>query len=96
LLSGINDIPFELSISNLLCLLEQYLIFKYKPKINKLLVARPGIIWTKDVIAKHREKVGKKVYIYLKSENKKKITLELIYICDSASYASQLFGYERS
>jgi len=95
LLSSINDIPSELSISKLLCVLEQYLIFKYKPKINKLFVARPGIIWIKNVIGKHREKVGKKVYIYLKSENKKR-TLELIYICDSSSYASQLFGYERS
>lgn len=95
LLSNINDIPSELSIYKLLCVLEQYLIFKYKLKINKLFVARPGIIWTKDVIAKQREKVGKKVYIYLKSENKKR-TLELIYICDSASYVSQLFGYERS
>ena len=49
-----------------LCVLEQYLIFKYRSKINKLFIARPSIIRTEDAINKHRKKVGKKIYIYSK------------------------------
>jgi len=37
-------IPSGISNKEFLCVLEQYLIFKYKPKINKSYVARPGII----------------------------------------------------
>lgn len=91
----IKVIPSDITIAQFLCILEQYLFFKYRPLINRLLVARPGIIWTEDVITRHRKKVGKKNYIYIKSVKAKKI-LEFIFVCDSASYASQLLGYERS
>ena len=84
-----------LSLNEFLCVLEQYLIFKYRPELNKLYIARPGLVWTKDVIAKHRDKVGKKVYIYIKSEERKD-SLEYIYTCDSGSYGSILLGKERS
>jgi len=63
-------------------------------QINILFIAKPGIIWTKEVIAKHREKVGKKIYMYLKSIKDSK--LELIYIFDSASQGSLIIGKERS
>jgi len=39
-----NEIPSGLTLSEFLCTLEQYLIFKYRPKLNKLFTARPGII----------------------------------------------------
>jgi GIY-YIG catalytic domain len=90
-----KKIPRGLNLTEFLCVLEQYLIFKYRPKLNKLLIARPGIIWHKEVILKHREKVGKKVYIYIKP-NKKENNLEYIHFCDSFSHASHLLGYERS
>ena len=95
ILPPLNEIPSDIFITQFLCVLEQYLIFKYRPKINKLLVAMPGIIWNKDTITKHRKKVGKKIYIYIKSVNPKN-NLEFIFMCDSASYASQLLGHERS
>jgi NUMOD1 domain len=91
----ISKIPGGLSLTQFLCIMEQYLIFKYRPKLNKLLIARPGIVWHKEVIEKHREKVGNKVYIYIKS-NKKENNLEYIHFCYSFSYASKLLGYERS
>lgn len=59
-----KNIPSGLTLNEFLCTLEQYLIFKYRPKINKLFIARPGIIWNIEVIAKHRNKVGNKVHIY--------------------------------
>ena len=95
ILPPLNEIPLGLTDSEFLCVLEQYLIFKYRPKINKLFIARPGIIWSEDVIIRHRKKVGKRIYIYAKSA-KMKNNLEFIYSADSASYASQLLGYERS
>jgi len=95
ILPPLIEIPLGLTEAEFLCVLEQYLFFKYRPIINKLVLARLGIIWSKDVIMKHRRKVGKKIYIYVKSANLKN-NLELIYIFDSASYASQLLGYERS
>ena len=94
ILPGLENIPSGLSITELLCVLEQYLIFKYRPEINRLYIAKPGIIWTKEVIAKHREKVGKKIYMYLKSIKDSK--LELIYIFDSASQGSLIIGKERN
>ena len=48
-----------------MCTLEQYLIFKYRPKLNKLFIARPGIICNIEVIRKRRKKVGNKVHIYI-------------------------------
>jgi hypothetical protein len=39
-----NEILSGLTESEFLCVLEQYLIFKYRPKINKLFIARRGII----------------------------------------------------
>ena len=94
ILPSIDNLPTGLSIPEFLCVLEQYLIFKYRPQINRLYIARPGIVWTKEVIAKHREKVGKKIYMYLKSIKDNK--LELIYIFDSASEGSLKIGKERS
>jgi len=85
----------KLSKSEFLCVLEQYLIFKHRPLINKIFIARPGIIWDEKVIMKHREKVGKKIYIYIKS-NKSENNLEFVYMSHSSSYASQILGYERS
>lgn len=90
-----KDILNGLTQKEFLCTLEQYLIFKYRPKLNKLFIARPGIIWNREVITKHRYKVGKKVYIYIKSK-KNENNLDYIYVCDSASYASKILGRERS
>jgi GIY-YIG catalytic domain. len=42
ILPGLENIPKGLSISEFLCVLEQYLIFKYRPKINKLFIASPS------------------------------------------------------
>jgi hypothetical protein len=44
ILPPIQSIPSGLTITEFLCVLEQYLIFKYRPKINKLLITRPVII----------------------------------------------------
>lgn len=63
-----KDIPFGLRLNEFLCTLKQYLIFKYRPKLNKLFIARPGIIWNIEVIRKHRNKVGNKIHIYIKSK----------------------------
>lgn len=91
----LNEIPSDITIPNFLSILEQYLFFKYRPVINRLLVARPGIMWSEDVITRHRKKVGKRIYIYIKSVKGKKI-LDFLFMCDSTSYASQILGYEKS
>jgi hypothetical protein len=70
------------------------LIFKYRPQLNKLYVALAGLIWGEKSVEKHREIVGKKIYIYLKLKTTN--ILELIYISPSRSYFSHLLGYERS
>jgi hypothetical protein len=59
-----KDIPSGLTLNEFLYTLEQYLIFKYRPKLNKLFIARPGIISNIEVIKKHSNKVGNKIYIY--------------------------------
>lgn len=66
-----NDmvIPNGLSKKEFLTLLEQYLIIKLKPTLNKKFVATPGILWSSATIRKHIEKVGSIIYIYKKSEN---------------------------
>ena len=89
-----NETIIKFSIEKFLCVLEQFLIFKYRPLINKLFIAIPGVILDQKAIMKHRENVGKKIYIYLKSEELNK--LELIHISPSRSYISKLLGYERS
>jgi len=95
ILPPLNEIPSGLTDVEFLCVLELCLIFKYRPKINKLFIARPGIIWSEDVIIRHKKKVGRRIYIYVKW-TKLKNNLEFIYSADSASYASQLLGYVRS
>jgi GIY-YIG catalytic domain len=89
-----NEIIIKFSLEKFLCILEQFLIFKYRPLINKIFIATPGIILDQKAIKKQREKVGKKIYIYLKS--KEFNILELIYISPCRSYISKLLGYERS
>jgi hypothetical protein len=89
-----NEIIKKYSIDKFLCVLEQFLFFKYRPLVNKLYIAIPGVILDQKAIKKHREKVGKKIYIYLKSKELNR--LELIYISSSRSYISKLLGYERS
>ena len=44
ILPPLNEIPLGLTDSEFLCVLEQYLIFKYRPQINKLFIAKSGII----------------------------------------------------
>ena len=69
------------------------MIFKYRPKINRLFIARPGIIWSEDVTIKQRKKVGKIIYVI---SAKLKNNLVFIYTADSANYGYRLLGYERS
>lgn len=80
ILPPIYDIPPGLTLSEFLCVLEQYLIFKFRPKINKLYIARPYILLDKKAIIKHKEKVSKNIYIYIKSKWTEN-NLEYIYIC---------------
>lgn len=95
ILPPIYDIPPGLTLSEFLCVLEQYLIFKFRPKINKLYIARPYILLDKKAIIKHKEKVSKNIYIYIKSKWTEN-NLEYIYMSESSSSASRLFGRERS
>lgn len=62
-------IPQDLTKSQFITLLEQYLILKLKPTVNKKLLAKPGIMWTPEAIQKHREKISKSVYAYLKEKD---------------------------
>jgi len=43
-LPPLSEIPSGLMDVEFLCVLEEYLIFKYRPEINKLFIVRPGII----------------------------------------------------
>lgn len=62
-------IPQDLTKNQFITLLEQYLILKLKPTVNKKLLAKPGIVWTPEIIKKHRDKLSKTVYAYLKEKD---------------------------
>jgi hypothetical protein len=70
-------------------LLEQYLIIKLRPTLNKKLIATPGIMWSPSAIQKHREKLAFPVYIYIKEEDGK---LTLIQIFPSGRSVGKNLG----
>lgn len=59
-------IPNDLTKPQFITLLEQYLILKLKPTVNRKLLAMPGIVWTPEVIKKHRDKLCTTVYAYMR------------------------------
>lgn len=59
-----NLIPKGLTKTQFVTLLEQYLILKLKPTVNKKLLAKPGIVWTPEVIKNHSDKLSTTVYVY--------------------------------
>jgi len=71
------QIPGGLTRKQFITLLEQYLIMKLKPTINKKLLATPGVMWSPEAINKHLEKVGHPVYAYHKEEDGKMILVQI-------------------
>lgn len=69
-------IPKGLTKNQFITLLEQYLILKLKPTVNKKLLAKPGIVWTPEVIKNHRDKLSTTVYVY-KRENDDMILVQV-------------------
>lgn len=57
-------IPNGLDKNKFITLLEQYLIIKLKPTVNKKFLATPGIMWTEEAIKKHRDKVVNPIFVY--------------------------------
>ena len=92
----LSKLPEGLTLTQFLCVLEQYLFFKYRPCINAAFVAKPGIPWTEQAIAQHRAATGEPVYIYRSIESDQASELELVYTADSMGHVSELFGYERT
>nr|YP_009262015.1 GIY-YIG endonuclease [Chrysoporthe austroafricana]AMX22090.1 GIY-YIG endonuclease [Chrysoporthe austroafricana] len=62
-------IPEGLSKGQFITLLEQYLIIKLKPTVNRKLIVTPGILWTPEVTQKHIDKLSSQVYVYRKEED---------------------------
>lgn len=71
-----NLTPNDLTKHQFITLLEQYLIIKLKPTVNKKLLAKPGIVWTPEVIKKHSDKLSTAVYVY-KKENEDMVLLQV-------------------
>lgn len=92
----LSKLPEGLTLTQFLCVLEQYLFFKYRPCINAAFVAKPGIPWTEQATAQHRAATGEPVYIYRSIESDQASELELVYTADSMGHVSELFGYERT
>ena len=70
-------IPRGLTRKEFLTLLEQYLIIKFKPTLNKKYLSTPGIIWSPETIKKHIEKVGSVVYVYKKTSVKRMCLIQI-------------------
>lgn len=70
-------IPEGLSHKQFISLLEQYLIIKLRPTLNKKLIATPGVMWSPSAIQKHREKIAFPVYIYIKEEDGKLTLIQI-------------------
>jgi hypothetical protein len=86
----------KLTLSQFLCVfasLEQYLFFKYKPKINKVLVSTHGIALSDEDLKNLQEKKGTPVYVY--SKNLEGI-MTLNYVFTSMRLASSLLGSSSS
>lgn len=63
-------IPSGLTKNQFITLLEQYLIIKLNPTVNKKLLATPGVMWSPEAIKKHRDKLASPVYVYKKEGGK--------------------------
>lgn len=60
------EIPVGLTKNQFITLLEQYLIIKLKPTVNKKFIATPGIMWTIETIKTHQDKMSIPIYVYKK------------------------------
>jgi hypothetical protein len=70
-------IPEGLSHKQFISLLEQYLIIKLRPTINKKLIATPGVMWSPETTKKHLEKVANPIYAYRKEADGKMVLIQI-------------------
>jgi hypothetical protein len=71
------EIPAGLTKNQFITLLEQYLIIKLKPTVNKKLLATPGVMWTPEVVNKFLEKMSQPVYAYHKQDDGKMVMIQI-------------------
>lgn len=82
-----------LSLQQFMCVLEQYLFFKFRPTQNKTFVATAGVMLRPESIEKIRKERGNVVYVYEKVEWDR---LTLLHIFGSNSMIGPLLGFNRS
>lgn len=82
-----------LSLQQFLCVLEQYLFFKFIPTQNKTFVASAGVMQSPETIEKIRKNRGNEIYVYKKVGDDK---LDLIHIFGSNSMVGPLLGFNRT
>jgi len=87
------QIPGNLTIKQFITILEQYLIIKLKPTLNKKLLATPGIMWSPEIINKFLKKMSHPVYAYRKEDNGK---LVLIQIFQGSRAVGTSLGFTKS
>lgn len=77
-----------LTLSEFLCVLEQYLFYLYNPTINKVVVATPGVLQTPETLAKLRELNGSETYVYHKTSD----GLTLVHVFPSQRSVGAMLG----
>lgn len=70
-------IPGNLTLKQFITVLEQYLIIKLKPTLNKKLLATPGIMWSPSTIKNFLEKISHSIYVYHKQDNGELILIQI-------------------
>lgn len=82
-----------LTLSQFLCVLEQYLFITFRPTVNKSLVATPGYAVSEESILEQRLAKGHPVFVYL--INKVDGTLSLLFKFESSSMVGGALGFNR-
>lgn len=90
----LSSITGDLTVVQFLCVLEQYLFFLYRPLVNGVMVASPGISLSPEAILMHQKLLGTMVYVYqLIAEG---MILQLVHVFNSSGSASTSLGFERT
>lgn len=93
----INTLPVGLTLTQFLCVLEQYLFFLHKPLINGVLVATPGVSWSTTAIAAHQAALGVPIFVYrILTEAISGSVLEFVHYFPSQGLVRRTLGFERT
>lgn len=86
-----NVLPEYINLSDFLVILEQYLFFKLRPTVNKVLIASAGVMHSPTSILSHIAIVGKPLFVYFFLNGE----YTLLHTFTNTSALGHLIGYGR-